>query len=61
MVASGRGSCALDRRDVDDHARPLFEHRWQQRSVETDRREQIQVECALPLLIVEHREAAGRR
>ena len=57
----GKRQPALDRRDVDDHARPLCEHRWQQRPVETDPREQIQVERALPLLIIEHREAAGRR
>ena len=32
----------------------------QQRSVETDRRQQIQVECPMPLFIIEHGEATTR-
>jgi hypothetical protein len=30
---------------MDDHPRALIEHRRQERSVDPDRREQVQIEC----------------
>jgi hypothetical protein len=48
---------------MDDHARSLVQHRWQKSAVQPDSGEQIKVERAMPLAIVERREAArwGRR
>ncbi len=45
------GHVALDGREVDDHARPLFHHRWQQPAVQAHSGEQIRVEVLLPVLI----------
>jgi hypothetical protein len=55
MVAS-----ALDRSEMDDHAGTAVEHAGQQRPVQPHRRQQVQVQRALPCAVVQHREAAGR-
>ena len=58
----GQRQLPLDRGDVDDDAGAPLEHRRQQRAIQPHGREQVQVERALPLPVVEHREAArGRR
>jgi hypothetical protein len=46
---------------MDDHARALVEHVWQECPVQPDGRKQVEGERALPLAIIEHREAARRR
>ncbi len=46
---------------MNDHARAPLEHRRQQRPIEPDRRQQVEVERAPPFLVVEHGEAARRR
>jgi len=46
---------------MDDDSRALGEHSRQQRAIQPDRREQVLVERPVPLLVVEHREATGRR
>ena len=48
----------LDRRDVNDHAGALLKHLRQQGPVEPDSGKQILAQRALPLALVEHREAA---
>src|SRR5260370_8415042 len=44
---------------MDEDAGSLREHCRQQRSVQANRRKEILVECALPLAVVEGREAAA--
>ena len=46
---------------MDDHARALFKHRWQERAIKPDGRQQIKVERAIPFVVIEHRKAARRR
>ena len=46
---------------MDDDARALFNHRRQERPVQAHGGKQIEVKFPLPLVVVEHREAAGRR
>jgi len=50
----------LNRRDVNNDARALPQHRRKQRPIQTNRGEQIQIKCALPLTIVQHGEATHR-
>ena len=45
---------------MDNHALSLIEHARQESPIEPDRREEVLVEGALPLLIVEHRKTARR-
>jgi len=46
---------------VDDHAGALIEHHRKQRSVQPDGGKQVQIECAMPLGIFEHRKASAGR
>jgi hypothetical protein len=46
---------------MDDHARPLREHRGQQRAIEAHSRHQVEGELRLPLAVIEHGEATRWR
>jgi len=46
---------------VNNDAGALLQHRWQERAIQTDGREEIKVERPLPLTIIEHRETTRRR
>ncbi|MNJ65334.1 hypothetical protein D3C77_613430 [compost metagenome] len=45
---------------MDDHAALALQHRWEQSAIQAHGRHQVQVELALPLRVIQHREAAAR-
>src|SRR6266404_8906337 len=46
---------------MNDHARMLFEHHRQEGTIQADSGKEIEVERAMPLLVIEHREPASGR
>ena len=51
----------LNRRDMNDHARSMREHRWQQRTIELHRGHQVEVDLLSLLLVIECSEPTGGR
>ena len=45
---------------MNDHPRSLLQHRWQESAIQADRREQIQIQLALPPLVRESGKPARR-
>jgi hypothetical protein len=46
---------------MDDHAASLLQHPGEQRAIEANGGEQVDVECLLPVLVAEGEDAAARR